>query len=105
MRHDETTGIWGADKPDSDTFKRSFDPFDRFVICGYRAVEAFQSTHGRNRDPGVERELCLLPSGQRSCCPDLTCDYKHRSPCSDPPMAALPISPHQLTQTEIAFTL
>ena len=78
--HDLNAGIWIPDKFNPGTLKSHSKLFDGVETRGYRAVQAFQSTHGRNRDPGIDRKLLLLPSDERPCRSDLTCNYKHRSP-------------------------
>jgi hypothetical protein len=81
VQHDPNTRIGIPEKFDSGQLKRLLDLFDRFEMRRDPAVQSLQSTHGRNRNPGIDGELVLLPSDQRSCCSNLTRDYKHRSPC------------------------
>jgi hypothetical protein len=82
LQHDLNTGIWIPDKFDPGALKRLSKLFDGIETRGYRALQAFQPTHGRNRDSGIDSEFLLFPSDERPCGPDLTRDYKHRSPSS-----------------------
>jgi hypothetical protein len=75
MQHDPNTGIRIPEKLDSSALKGVSDLFDRVDMRRDLADQALQSTNGRNRNPGVDGKLVLLPSNQRSCCLDLTRDY------------------------------
>jgi hypothetical protein len=60
--HDLNTGKGFSDKLNSGTLKRRSDLFNGFEMGDDRALQGFESTHGRNRDPGPIRECVLFPS-------------------------------------------